>query len=41
MKYTGFASTIDSLIKTRCIGYPTDDHPDEWYCAWEFKLNKT
>jgi len=38
VEYAGFASTIDPLIQTRCIGCPPDDHPDDWYCAWEFRL---
>lgn len=38
VEYAGFASTIDPLIQTRCIGCPPDDHPDDWYCSWEFRL---
>ena len=41
VEYAGFASTIDPLIKTRCIGCPPDDHPDDWYCTWEFRLTTT
>jgi len=33
-----FASTIDHRIKTRCITCPPDDHPDEYFCAWEFSI---
>ncbi|MFV1959559.1 MAG: DUF6125 family protein [Planctomycetota bacterium] len=38
VEYAGFARTIDPRIETRCIGCPPDDHPDTWYCAWEFTL---
>ncbi len=40
VEYTAFARAIDSRITTRCIGCPPDDHPEEWYCAWEFSLAK-
>ncbi|MBT8351966.1 MAG: cytosolic protein [Deltaproteobacteria bacterium] len=38
VEYTYFARSIDPRIKTECIGCPPDDHPDEWYCAWRFKI---
>jgi len=38
VEYAGFASTIDPRIETQCIGCPPDEHPDEWYCCWEFRL---
>lgn len=41
VEYAGFASTIDPLIQTRCIGCPPDDHPDDWYCSWEFRLTRS
>jgi hypothetical protein len=40
VEYKSFAKTIDSRIKTECIGCPPDDHPDEWFCAWRFSLEK-
>jgi len=40
IEYSGFAHTIDPRIETRCIGCPPDDHPDQWYCAWEFTLHR-
>jgi len=38
VEYTYFARSIDPRIKTECIGCPPDKHPDEWYCAWRFKI---
>ena len=38
VEYSYFARSIDCRITTRCIGCPPDDHPEEWYCAWEFSL---
>lgn len=36
VEYAGFAKAIDARIKTRCIACPPDEHPEEYYCAWEF-----
>ncbi len=38
VEYTYFARAIDDRIHTECIGCPPDEHPDEWYCAWRFKI---
>lgn len=38
VEYAGFARTIDERIETRCLGCPPDEHPEDWYCAWEFRL---
>jgi hypothetical protein len=38
VEYSTFARTIDSRIKTECIGCPPDKHPEEWTCAWRFYL---
>ncbi|MDD4239767.1 MAG: DUF6125 family protein [Desulfotomaculaceae bacterium] len=38
VEYESFAKTIDSRIKTRCIACPPDDHPDDYYCTWEFSI---
>jgi len=38
VEYTYFARSIDQRIKTECIGCPPDEHPDDWYCAWRFKI---
>lgn len=36
VEYRTFAETIDSHIKTECIGCPPDQHPAEWFCSWRF-----
>ncbi|MDO9566311.1 MAG: DUF6125 family protein [Candidatus Desulfaltia sp.] len=41
IEYTSFAKTIDPAIGTECIGCPSDAHPDDWYCAWRFKINRS
>jgi len=38
VEYSGFAKVIDPRIKTRCLHCPPDEHPEESFCAWEFKL---
>ena len=38
VEYTYFARSIDDRITTECIGCPPDEHPEEWYCAWRFKI---
>jgi hypothetical protein len=38
IEYSGFAHTIDPRIHTRCISCPPDPHPEEYWCAWEFKV---
>lgn len=38
VEYGGFARTIDSRIETRCLVCPPDEHPAEYFCAWEFSL---
>lgn len=40
VEYTYFARAIDSRITTECIGCPPDAHPDEWYCAWRFSIDR-
>ena len=39
VEYSGFARTIDSRIRTRCIACPPDQHPAEFCCAWEFTID--
>ncbi len=38
VEYRYFAQTIDPQIKTKCLTCPPDDHPDDYYCAWEFTI---
>lgn len=40
VEYESFASTIDPRIKTECICCPPDEHPEEYYCAWEFLIEE-
>lgn len=40
VEYTEFAKTIDPRIQTRCVACPPDEHPDEFWCAWEFTLRE-
>jgi len=36
VEYSTFAKAIDQRIETACITCPPDDHPEEYYCGWEF-----
>lgn len=38
IEYSEFAKTVDPRITTNCIACPPDKHPEEYWCAWEFKL---
>lgn len=38
VEYSLFAKTIDKRIETKCICCPPDDHPKDYYCAWEFTI---
>jgi hypothetical protein len=40
VEYSSFARSIDSRIKTECIGCPPDNHPENWFCAWRFTLEE-
>jgi hypothetical protein len=37
-EYTEFAKTVDPRIRVRCVACPPDEHPEEFWCAWEFSL---
>jgi hypothetical protein len=39
VEYSYFARSIDARITTECVACPPDAHPDQWYCAWRFKMN--
>jgi hypothetical protein len=38
VEYTTFTESIVPIIKTECIGFPPNKHPEEWCCAWRFLL---
>ena len=40
VEYGDFAKIIDPRIETNCICCPPDDHPEEYYCAWEFTIKE-
>lgn len=40
VEYTEFAKVIDPRLQTRCIACPPDRHPDQFWCAWEFTLDR-
>ncbi|MHA1276847.1 MAG: DUF6125 family protein [Candidatus Helarchaeota archaeon] len=40
VEYANFAKTIDPRIETYCIACPPDEHPPNYWCAWEFTLKK-
>lgn len=37
-EYSGFASTIDSRIKTKVIACPPDPNGRDFHCGWEFTI---
>lgn len=39
VEYTGFAETIDSRIKTRCLSCPPEITDDNHHCIWEFYID--
>lgn len=38
VEYSEFARAIDPRIKTNCMACPPDEHPEEFWCAWEFTI---
>jgi hypothetical protein len=38
VEYAYFARAIDDRIQVECIGCPPDEHPQDWFCAWRFKI---
>ena len=37
-EYGEFAKAVDPRLETRCIACPPDNHPQQFWCAWEFSL---
>jgi hypothetical protein len=40
VEYSQFARTIDPRIKTECITCPPDSYNGEYWCMWEFSIDK-
>ena len=40
VEYAEFAKAIDPRIKMNCVACPPDDHPEEYWCAWEFTIDE-
>ncbi|MDT8273977.1 MAG: DUF6125 family protein [Desulfomonilia bacterium] len=40
VEYSTFARAIDPRISTACIACPPDPHPDSFFCAWRFTIEK-
>jgi hypothetical protein len=38
VEYSEFARTVDPRLRTRCLYCPPDPHPEDAWCAWEFRL---
>jgi hypothetical protein len=38
VEFPEFAKAIDPRIKVECVGCPPGEHPDNWWCAWRFKI---
>ncbi len=38
VEYKIFAKTIDPRIEVHCLACPPDEHPGNYYCAWEFRI---
>ena len=37
-EYAHFAHTIDQRFRTSVVACPPDEHPEEYYCRWQFQL---
>lgn len=40
IEFPSFAESIDSSVRTECISCPPDEHPEDWYCAWRFYIER-
>ena len=40
VEYGLFAKTIDPRIETKCIACPPGNHPEDYWCAWEFSIKE-
>ncbi|MEW5897647.1 MAG: DUF6125 family protein [Bacillota bacterium] len=38
-EFTSFAKAVDPRLSVRCLACPPDDHPEEFFCAWEFRMD--
>jgi len=38
VEYSTFATAIDPRIKSRCLACPPDEHPEDYYCSWQFSV---
>lgn len=38
VEYSYFAKAIDDGIETECVYCPPDNHPEDSWCAWRFKI---
>lgn len=38
VEYSYFAKTIDERIETECLYCPPDNHPEDSWCAWRFRI---
>ncbi len=37
-EFRAFASEIDERIQVKCIFAPPDEHPEDCFCMWEFRI---
>ena len=39
VEYANFAKTIDPRIETECVFCPPDEHPEDAWCCWRFRID--